>query len=297
MRVVFLGTPGPAALILERIVSAGHEVVLVITRPDAKRGRGSELSPTPVKMVAQRLGLPVAHELSALDTVTADIGVVVAYGALIPAARLLALPMLNVHFSLLPRWRGAAPVERSILAGDQETGVDVMTLEPTLDTGPIHFELRTPVAEKTAEELLNDLTNLGGEAILTVLGDPALLSNSTPQVGEPTYAAKLTPSDFVIAPRTSVLEALRIIRLGRTRVQLPKGSLRLVQARASEEVCTPGEIVKTGSQVILGLMDGAIELVQVRPEGSASMSATAWWSGVRSIEMEWSEISQPGNSL
>ena len=137
MRLAFLGTPSAAVPSLEALVYAGHEVALVVTRPDRKRGRGSELSPSPVKQAALGLGLPVSHSLKDLEGLGVERGIVVAYGALIPAAVLAVTPMLNVHFSLLPRWRGAAPVQRAILAGDEQTGVCVMTLEEALDTGPV----------------------------------------------------------------------------------------------------------------------------------------------------------------
>jgi methionyl-tRNA formyltransferase len=291
VKLVFLGTPPPAAAILREIVSAGHEVSLVITRPDAKRGRGSALSPSPVKEVALELGLPVSHSLAALDDVDAELGVVVAYGALIPASRLEKLPMLNVHFSLLPRWRGAAPVERCILAGDIETGVGVMTLEPTLDTGPVHLELRTEVGDKTSGELLEELTKLGGRAITKVLSDPDLRSNATPQVGDATYAAKLSSVDFQIEPADSAVQALRVIRLERTRIQTGKGSVRVVRARQSQLSVPEGSISRLDGVILLGLSDGSLELVEVRPEGSKTMGANSWWDGLRVERLEWSLIS------
>jgi methionyl-tRNA formyltransferase len=123
MRLAFLGTPEPAVPTLRALVDADHDVAIVITRPDRRRGRGKELSPSPVKAAAQELGLRVGHQLSELEGLSVERGVVVAYGALIPSSVLDVVPMLNVHFSLLPRWRGAAPVERAILAGDESTGV------------------------------------------------------------------------------------------------------------------------------------------------------------------------------
>ena len=294
MRIVFLGTPEPAGRILDSIVAAGHEVLLVITRPDAKRGRGGTLSPSPVKEAALRLGIPVSHELADLDHVNAELGVVVAYGAIISAARLEKLPMLNVHFSLLPRWRGAAPVERCILAGDEETGVDVMTLEPTLDTGPIHLELVTKVADKSAAALLEELTDLGAQAIVKVLNDPQLRAVSTPQSGEATYAAKLTAADFRISPSLSTEHALRVVRLGRTRIETSKGSLRIVLARVSELFVAPGQIRLLEGAVLLGCADGALELLEVLPSGSRIMSGSAWWAGVRDEALDWSSVQLAG---
>ena len=142
MRLAFLGTPEAAVPSLRALVMAGHDVEIVISRPDRRRGRGSELSASPVKGAANEMGLRVSDRIGDLDAFDLERGVVVAYGALIRGSVLERLPMLNVHFSLLPRWRGAAPVERAILAGDGVTGVSVMSLEVALDTGPVHVERR-----------------------------------------------------------------------------------------------------------------------------------------------------------
>jgi methionyl-tRNA formyltransferase len=123
---------------LRALVGAGHEVVLVVSQPDKRRGRGGELAPSPVKAAAVALGLAVTERVDDVITAGAELGVVVAYGRLIRPHVLAVLPMINVHFSLLPRWRGAAPVERAILAGDERTGVCVMQLEEGLDTGPVY---------------------------------------------------------------------------------------------------------------------------------------------------------------
>jgi methionyl-tRNA formyltransferase len=189
MRLAFLGTPDAAVPVLRALVDAGHDVAIVITRPDRRRGRGGELSPSPVKAAALSLGLEVGHRLDDLDGLEVQRGIVVAYGAMIPAAVLEKTPMLNVHFSLLPRWRGAAPVERAILAGDAETGVGIMSLEETLDTGPLHAERRTDVDDKTAAQLTAELASLGAEALIEVLASRELLENPTPQTGEATYAS------------------------------------------------------------------------------------------------------------
>ncbi|MGA1358221.1 MAG: methionyl-tRNA formyltransferase, partial [Ilumatobacteraceae bacterium] len=144
-RIVYLGTPEVAVSPLRALVAAGVDVALVITRVDKRRGRGGELSPSPVKRAAMDLGIPVSHRLEDALTVGADLGVVVAYGRIIPAAVLERLAMINVHFSLLPRWRGAAPVERALLAGDQETGICIMRVEEGLDTGVVYARVVVPI--------------------------------------------------------------------------------------------------------------------------------------------------------
>src|ERR1019366_691274 len=161
-RLVYLGTPEAAVTPLRALVGAGHEVALVVTRPDKRRGRGSEFAPSPVKAAAVELGLPVSVALEDVLDVGAELGVVVAYGRIIPSAVLDRLAMVNVHFSLLPRWRGAAPVERAILEGDARTGVCLMAVERGLDTGPIYALDDTSIDEhESVEELRARLVDIG----------------------------------------------------------------------------------------------------------------------------------------
>ena len=137
---------------LRALVAAGHDVALVVTRPDRRRGRGTAASPSPVKAAALELGLPVSHDVDDALGADAELGVVVAFGRIIKPHVLEALPMINVHFSLLPRWRGAAPVERALLAGDEVTGVCVMGVEETLDTGPVYGCRTVPIPGDTTAE-------------------------------------------------------------------------------------------------------------------------------------------------
>jgi methionyl-tRNA formyltransferase len=281
MHVAFLGTPEAAVPTLRALVNAGHDVDLVITRPDRRRGRGSEQSASPVKVAAESLGLRVAHRLSELDTVGVDRGIVVAYGALIPGAVLERTPMLNVHFSLLPRWRGAAPVERAILAGDVETGVSVMTLEVELDTGPVHLERRVAIEEKTLTELMGELSLLGAEALIEVLASESLLSNAATQSGDVIYAAKLTKEDFHVTPSMASEQVLRTVRLGRAFTFVQGRRLLIDSAARSTHVVDVGHVTRGDDGVLLGAEGGAVELLHVRPEGKRSMDAAAWWTGAR----------------
>jgi methionyl-tRNA formyltransferase len=291
MRLAFLGTPEPAVVTLRALVSAGHDIVIVITRPDRRRGRGSELSASPVKAAAQELGLRVGHRLADLDDLDVERAIVVAYGAMIPRALLEQLPMLNVHFSLLPRWRGAAPVERAILAGDLETGVSVMTLDEGLDTGPVHLERRVSVGEKTSSELLNELALVGADALLEVLASPELLSSPSAQVGEPTYAQKFTPEIFHLSPTMSRELLLRTVRLGRAFILVSERRLRITAASAVDGPdLAPGLIGIRDGHLAIGLTEGAVELETVQQEGSRSMEARDWWAGARLDEVtaQWS---------
>jgi len=282
MRLAFLGTPEPAVASLRAVVRAGHDIEVVVTRPDRRRGRGGATSPSPVKAAAQELGLVVAHDLAAIEDADVERGVVVAYGAMIPASLLEHVPMLNVHFSLLPRWRGAAPVERAILAGDAETGVAIMTLEEGLDTGPVHLERRVRVDEKTAAQLTQELAELGALALVDVLASPDLLEHPVDQRGTTTYAAKLTSETFHLGPSMSSVEVLRTVRLGRafTMVDERRLGVRVAHANGETRVAV-GVIARVDGDVVLGTLDGDVVLDRVQPEGSSVMEARAWWSGAR----------------
>jgi methionyl-tRNA formyltransferase len=290
MRLAFLGTPEAAVPSLEALVHEGHDVELVITRPDRRRGRGAALTPSPVKAAALRLGLRVSHRLADLEELDVERGVVVAYGAIIPAALLQRVPMLNVHFSLLPHWRGAAPVQRAILAGDEETGVAIISLEPTLDTGPVHLERRVRVDEKTADELTAELAVVGAAALTEVLGSSQLLEHATVQVGEVTYAEKLSKETFHMTPEMTTALALRIVRLGGAYLFVAGKRLGVVMAQTIGDDVPRGMIARREGNVLIGLDDGAIALKDVRPEGSKTMAATAWWAGRRFDDgsLEWS---------
>ena len=290
MRLAFIGTPDAAVPSLEALVHAGYDVALVITRPDRRRGRGGELSPSPVKAAALALGLSVSHRLADLEELDVERGVVVAYGAIIPEPLLRRVPMLNVHFSLLPRWRGAAPVQRALLAGDEETGVTIISLEPSLDTGPVHLERRIRIDEKTALELTAELAVLGAGALLEVLGSPRLLEHPKVQVGDATYAEKLTKETFHLTPEMSASLALRTVRLGGAYLFVAATRVGVVSAHASNAAVREGLVDLVEGNVALGTRDGALSLGDVRPAGSSTMSAPAWWSGRRADDgpLPWS---------
>jgi methionyl-tRNA formyltransferase len=205
MRVVFMGTPEFAVPTLRALIAAGHEVVAVYSQPPRPAGRGKKLQVSPVHRAAQQAGIAVltpvslkqAAEQAAFAAHRADVAVVAAYGLILPPAVLAAprLGCLNVHGSILPRWRGAAPVQRAILAGDGETGVTIMQMERGLDTGPMLATATTPVDGKTAGELTAELAEIGAQAMVAVLADPA----GHPPVAQPptgvTYAAKIDKAE------------------------------------------------------------------------------------------------------
>src|SRR5579859_5908137 len=205
MRIAFMGTPDFAVPTLEALAAAGHDMAAVYTQPPRRAGRGKALQPTPVHRRAEEMGLEVRHPLTLRDadeqaafaTLGLDVAVVAAYGLILPVPILEAprLGCLNVHGSLLPRWRGAAPVQRAILAGDTETGVGIMQMEKGLDTGAVLLEGRTPVDGKTAGDLTNELAQLGAGLMVQVLADHAAYPPRVQPEEGVTYASKIEKAE------------------------------------------------------------------------------------------------------
>jgi methionyl-tRNA formyltransferase len=290
VRLVFLGTPADAVVPLRALVEADHEVALVLTQPDRRRSRGGGDDPSPVKQAATELGIPVLTPTRAREAIAdvaatgAQLGVVVGFGQLLPPALLDALPhgFVNLHYSLLPRWRGAAPVERAILAGDTETGVCLMRIEEGLDTGGIYASVSTPIEpEETAGELHARLTALGTRLLVEHL---PLVPETEPvsQEGEPTYAEKLTVDEFRIDGSRPAPEVARVVRAGNPRpgAWMVVDGKRVKVWRAQPEagdgepgvVRRPEELVTTA---------GVLRLDEVQPEGKPRMTGQAWMAGLR----------------
>ena len=276
-RLVYLGTPELAVPPLRALHQAGHDIALVVSRADKRRTRGGALVPSPVKSAALELGLPVSDQVDDVLTVDADLGVVVAFGRLIKPHVLDRLAMVNLHFSLLPRWRGAAPVERAILAGDRETGVDVMAVEEGLDTGAIYAETRVPIDDDLSlAELRSILVEHGTRLLLTVLRDG--IGEPRVQVGEPTYAAKIEAHEHQLDWSRPADELARVVRLGEAWTTFRGRRLKVHRAHAvARDTLGPGAI----DGALVGTAAGALELVTVQPEGKAPMPFTAWRNGAR----------------
>jgi methionyl-tRNA formyltransferase len=292
-RLVFLGTPEAAVEPLRTLVRAGHDVGLVVSRPDRRRGRGSALTPSPVKAAAVELGLEVADALDAVLGAGAELGVVVAYGRIIPASVLERLPMVNLHFSLLPRWRGAAPVERAILEGDAETGVCLMAVEAGLDTGRIYAESGTAIGDdETAEELRARLVTMGCRLLEEHLaGGLEGLPIPRDQVGTPSYAEKILPAELELAWDQPALQVRRVIRLGRAWTTFRGRRLGVLSAtEVPEDNPVFGDQGGEGTGAPPGSLHGTevttggrsrLRLVTVHPEGRRPMDAAEWIRGVR----------------
>ena len=275
-RLVYLGTPRESVPFLEALVAAGFDVALAVTRPDKRRGRRAAPTPSPVKAAAQELGIPVSTDVDAVLDADADLGVVVAFGQIIKPHVLDQLAMVNVHFSLLPRWRGAAPVERAILAGDQTTGVCLMEVAEGLDTGRVYRRVEIPIGpDVTAEALRADMV----AAAVPMLVDALQVGLGTPeaQEGEPVYAAKIARDELCLDWGQSAESLHRQVRVGGAWTTWKGKTLKVWAAQPVEGSQPPGEL----DGACVGTGQGLLKLVGVQAEGKSRQAAEDWLRGAR----------------
>jgi methionyl-tRNA formyltransferase len=284
-RLVFLGTPAASVPALRALVAAGFDVALVVSQPDRRRGRGGATSPSPVKAAAVELGLPVTDQVDDARSVGADLGVVVAYGQILRPDLLAELPMVNIHFSLLPRWRGAAPVERALLAGDERTGVCIMEVVEALDAGAVHAVAEIPIGDDaTAEELRDELAEVGARLLVETL--EAGLDAPTPQAGEPTYAKKITASVLHLDWSLPAAQLHRVVRVGGAWTTFRGRRLRVWEAHISSADGAPGTVSVDGGWPVVATGEGALVLDEVQPEGKSRVLGPAWANGARLADDE-----------
>jgi methionyl-tRNA formyltransferase len=290
MGTVYMGTTDFAAVVLERLARSQHRPVLVVSRPDRRRGRGRRTQAPPVVDHARELGIDVLQperlnepeSVSAIAAAEADTLCVCAYGALIGDELLEAYDAYNVHPSLLPRWRGAAPVERAIQAGDAETGVSIMRPVAELDAGPVHLMRSEPIApDDDYGTLAPRLAALGGELLVEAL-DQRPEPRAQPAEGV-TYAEKVTREERELDPGRPAQELERTVRalnphVG-TWVQDGDERLGVRRARVAAGGAPGGELVAMGERLVLGTADGALELVDVQPPGGRAMAAADYLRG------------------
>ncbi len=282
MRIIFMGTPDFAVPTLEALVSAGHDVVAAYSQPPRPGGRrGRETTPSPVQQRAEALGIEVRHptslkgaeEQAAFAALAADVAVVAAYGLILPRA-VLEAPVhgcLNVHGSLLPRWRGAAPVQRAILAGDAETGVGIMQMETGLDTGPVRLEGRVVIAGKTAGELTTELATLGARLMVTVLSDlGAHPARPQPDEGV-TYASKIDKAEARIDFTKSAVDVERLIRAMNPApgawIEVAGERVKILAAEVLPFTFPGGEGTTVDAALTIACADGAIRPTLVQRAG------------------------------
>jgi methionyl-tRNA formyltransferase len=286
-RLAYLGSPELSVPPLRALLEAGHHIELVVSGPDRRRGRGSGTSPSPLKGAALELGLPTTSDLA--DVVApargelVELGVVVAFGRLIPPAVLAEVPMINLHFSLLPRWRGAAPVERAILAGDETTGVCVMEIEEGLDTGAVYARAEMDIVPgEHLSSLRGRLVQRGSELLVEALArGVAGLPDPLSQDGEPTYAKKLDPAELVLDWARPSRDVLNVVRLDRAHTTAAGRRLGVLSASAVSDPDSPvlGLPPGTLSADTARTGDGVVRLEIVQPEGGRPMAARDWLRG------------------
>lgn len=293
MRIVFLGTSEFAAGVLRRLAASPHRPVLVVSRPNRPRGRGRRLATPPVALLARELGIELAQPESVNDDAVREriagarpqAVCVCAFGALIKEPLLSDHWMLNVHPSLLPRWRGAAPVERAIMAGDEVTGVSIMQVAAGLDSGPVCASGQEPIrSQDTYGTLAGRLEELGGSLLVRTLDERPECAPQDDSLA--TYADKLTPADRELDPARPAVELERVVRaltphIG-AHVELEDGTwLGVAAARALPGGPDPGTVSFDGPVPVLGCAEGALELVVVQPPGRRPMSGEDFLRGHR----------------
>lgn len=308
MRVVFMGTPDFAVPSLRELASR-FEVVLVLTRPDAVRSRGKKLEPSPVKAAALELDIPVMEAtritpkvMDRLHEADADIFCVAAYGCILPDEVLNMAPLgiVNVHASLLPRWRGAAPIQRAILAGDEHAGISIMRIGHGVDTGAYCAQASCSVAGKTADELTAELAQLGADLLCDTL--PALADGTAAWTEQDeslvTHAQKISKAEMRLDPQEGALVNLRRVLASSDAAPArciaagkPVRIMRAVAADGDASMCAAGELVCQSKRIYIGCSDGVLEVTSVKPDGKRQMDASAWAAGLHDDGLTWGKLS------
>ena len=298
MKLIFAGTPEFAVPALQALIEAGHEVALVLTQPDRPAGRGMKLTASPVKKLALQHGLPVyqpgtlreASSHSPLATVEAEAMIVAAYGLILPQA-VLDLPRhgcFNIHASLLPRWRGAAPIQRALLAGDSETGVTIMQMVMALDAGAMLKKVAVPIGEHdTAQSLHDALSGLGAALMVQTLADltQGALSAQAQDAAQVTYAEKLRKDEAPLDWRRPADELARQVRafnpfpVAQARWQGEVWRLWMAQAHSASSSAEPGAVVSCERDLIVACGSGALRITELQRAGGKRLSAADFLSG------------------
>ncbi|MBL4751881.1 MAG: methionyl-tRNA formyltransferase [Amylibacter sp.] len=293
MRIVFMGTPDFSVPVLEALVAAGHELLAIYCQPPRPAGRGKKYRPSPIQSLAERLGLDVRHPLNFKDPaeiksfadLNADIAVVVAYGLILPQAVLDAprLGCLNIHASLLPRWRGAAPIHRAIMAGDAQTGVCIMQMEKGLDTGPVLLRDETDILATDTTAILHDrLSDMGARLIVQALDAlPDLVAVAQAEEGM-TYAAKIDKAEARIDWSKPAVEVDRLIRglspFPGAWFEVDGQRVKVLNSRIVDGQGSAGTVLDDTLSVACGA--GAVQLLRLQRAGKGAMDATDFLRGM-----------------
>jgi methionyl-tRNA formyltransferase len=281
-RIVYIGTPEIAVAPLQTLVAEGFVIELVVTGVDKRRGRGTETSANPVKAAALALGIPVSHDINDVLKLNPDglLGVVVAFGNIIAPEILQHVPMINIHYSALPRWRGAAPVERAILSGDSTTAVCIIQVVEQLDAGDVLATAPCTIGE---DDSVVALRGRLGQLALPLLIDICSngVSSQQAQTGEVVVARKITAHDLAIDWSSIPVAISRQVRLGNAFTFFDGKRFKVHEVSSASEQLPAGSISVHDARVLVGARGGSIQLVTVQPEGKPRTSASEWARGAR----------------
>ncbi len=296
MRLVFAGTPEFAARALSALIAAGHDIALVLTQPDRPSGRGMRLAESPVKRSAREVGIEVlqpqtlrdAAAQSRIREAAAEATIVVAYGLILPREVLEATPRgaINIHASLLPRWRGAAPIQHALLAGDVHTGITIMQMDRGLDTGPMLVQREIPIlADDDAGTLHDRLAVLGAQLIVDVLARSVIEPIAQPESGA-CYAAKITRADALLDWRRNAGELERVVRAMRpapsAQTVLGGEAMKVWHAQSRSDRGVPGTVLCAGDEgILVACGGGSLLLTEVQRAGGKRLSASQFLRGQR----------------
>lgn len=293
LRIAFMGTPDFAVPALKALHEAGHEIAAVYSQPPRRAGRGKKLSPSPVQRFAEELGIEVhtpgslkgEEEQAAFAALELDVAIVAAYGLILPQAILDAPAMgcLNIHGSLLPRWRGAAPVQRAILAGDEETGITIMQMEAGLDTGPMLLKSTTPVDGKTAGELTEELAETGAELMVQYLASPSEYSADTQDDALATYAKKIEKQEARLdfsKPADHVESQIRALTpVPGAFFEFENVRYKILDAQVSNSDGRPGTTLD--DHLLIGCGTGAIQPKTIQKAGKPAIDLKSFLNGTK----------------
>jgi methionyl-tRNA formyltransferase len=281
-RIVYIGTPEIAVAPLQALVAAGFHVELVVTGVDKRRGRGTQTTANPVKTAALALGIPISHDINDVLKLNPDglLGVVVAFGSIIAPEILHHAPMINIHYSALPRWRGAAPVERAILEGDSTTAVCIIQVVEQLDAGDVLASAPCTIREDDSVAGLRDrLGHLALPLLIDICSNG--VSSQQAQVGDVVIARKISTNDLAITWSSSPDQISRQVRLGNAFTFFEGKRFKVHEVSRVSEQLPEGSISFKDGMVLVGTREGSLQLLTVQPEGKPRIAASEWGRGAR----------------
>ena len=281
-RIVYIGTPQIAVAPLQALVAAGFDVELVVTGVDKRRGRGTQTTANPVKTAALALGIPISHDINDVLKLNPDglLGVVVAFGSIIAPEILQHVPMINIHYSALPRWRGAAPVERAILEGDSITAVCIIQVVEQLDAGDVLASAPCTIRDDDSVVGLRDrLGHLALPLLIDICSNG--VSSQQAQVGDVVIARKISTNDLAIAWSSSPDQISRQVRLGNAFTFFEGKRFKVHEVSRVSEQLPEGSISFNDGMVLVGTREGSLQLLTVQPEGKPRIAASEWARGAR----------------